>query len=72
MTVSIVSARWVNIGVTDGGLPEMIDDGAIAFEDGLVLSIGQKAEIIAAYPKASVTTHSNHMIIPGLVNSCAG
>ena len=69
MTVSIVSARWVNIGVTDGGLPEMIDDGAIAFEDGLVLSIGQKAEIIAAYPKASVTTHSNHMIIPGLVNS---
>ena len=69
MTVSIVSARWVITGVTDGGLPEMIDDGAIAFEDGLVLSVGQKAEIIAAYPKAGVTPHTNHMIIPGLVNS---
>lgn len=69
MTVSIVSARWIITGVTDGGLPKMIDDGAIAFEDGLVLSVGQKSEIIAAYPKAGVTTHTNHMIIPGLVNS---
>lgn len=69
MAVRIVTARWIVPCVTDRGAAEMIDEGAIAFEDGVVLAVGPKAGVIAAYPEAGVTTHPNHMIIPGLVNS---
>lgn len=69
MSVEILTAPWIVSGVTPEGAPEIIDDGAIAFEDGVVLAIGPAKDVTAAYPGAVVTTHPNHMIIPGLVNS---
>ena len=69
MSVEILTARWIVTGVTPEGAPEIIDDGAIAFENGGVLAIGPATEVTTAYPEAVVTTHPNHMIIPGLVNS---
>lgn len=69
MTVEIVTSRWIVKGVTKDGELEMLDDAALAHQDGVVLAVGPKAEVTDAYPDASVTAHSNHMIIPGLVNS---
>ena len=69
MTVEIVTARWIVKGVTKDGALEMLDDAALAHQEGVVLAVGPKAEVTDAYPDASVTAHSNHMIIPGLVNS---
>ncbi len=69
MTVEVVTARWIVTGVTKDGALEMLDDAALAYEDGVVLAVGPKAEVTETYPDASVTAYSNHMIIPGLVNS---
>lgn len=69
MTVEILTARWIVTGVTAQGDPEIIPDAALAHQNGVVLAIGQASEITAHYPDALVTTHPNHMMIPGLVNS---
>ncbi|MEO0990116.1 MAG: amidohydrolase family protein, partial [Pseudomonadota bacterium] len=69
MTVEVLSARWIIKGVAEDDRPEQIDDGAIAFEDGIVLATGPAAEVRAAYPAATVHHHAHHMILPGLINS---
>lgn len=69
MSVEILTARWILTGVTADGVPEIIDDGAIAFEDGIVVAAGPATEIKTTYPGAMISDHPNHMIIPGLVNS---
>ncbi len=67
--VEIISARWIVTGVSKEGDPQVIDDGAIAYSGGKILAVGPSADIIAAYPKATVQNHPHHLIMPGLVNS---
>ncbi len=69
MSVKLLAARWIVTGVTTDGAAEIIDDGALAHEDGRILAVGPRAEIVAAYPEAPVTDHSRHLIMPGLINS---
>jgi len=69
MTVEITTARWIVTGVSDTGEPDIIEDGALAFDDGVVLAVGSSSAIQTVYPDAPVTTHPNHLIMPGLVNS---
>ncbi|MGR3513859.1 MAG: amidohydrolase family protein [Paracoccaceae bacterium] len=69
MTVQVIQARWIVIGVTPSGDPEVIEDAAIAYEDGVVLAVGSANDISANYPDASATSYGRHMLMPGFVNS---
>lgn len=69
MSVKLLAARWIVTGVTKDGAAEIIDDAALAYEDGRILAVGPRAEIVAAYPDAPVTDHPHHLIMPGLINS---
>ena len=69
MTIKIISARWVVSGALNAHEPEIVENGAIAHEDGLILATGTAAEIRAAYPHAEETRYGHHLVMPGLVNS---
>ncbi len=69
MSVRVVAARWVVTGISEDGEIQMIDDAAIAFEDGVIHAVAPKAEIVASYPDARVEDYSHHLIMPGLINA---
>ena len=69
MTTQILSARWVVTGAKSATEPAIIENGAIASEDGVVLAVGPVSEIRAAYPGADEASYPHHLIMPGLVNS---
>jgi 5-methylthioadenosine/S-adenosylhomocysteine deaminase len=69
MTIQILSSRWVVLGARTAQEPVMIENGAIAHKDGLILAVGSGAEIRAAYPEANETSYGHHLIMPGMVNS---
>ena len=69
MSVQVVTARWIVTGTSEQGDIITLDDAAIAFDDGVILAVGPKADIIAAYPDAPVDTYRNHLIMPGLINA---
>lgn len=69
MSVEILSARWIITGIKDDDSPEMIEDGAIAFEEGVILATGPAGAITARYPDAVATQYRHHMILPGFINS---
>ena len=69
MSVEILSARRIITGINDDDSPELIEDGAIAFENGVVLATGAAKAIRASYPDALVTHYGHHMVLPGLINS---
>ena len=69
MSVEILSARWIVTGVDADAQTEIIEDGAIAYDNGKVVEVGPRAAIEAAYPEADVSTYPHHLVMPGLVNS---
>lgn len=69
MSVQIVSARRIVTGVLDRHTPALVDDGALAHQDGRVLAVGPAAQIRAAYPGAAEVRYPQHMMLPGFVNS---
>ena len=69
MSVEILSARRIITGIKDDDAPDLIEDGAIAFEDGVVLKIGSAMDIKTSYPNAVVTHYGHHIVLPGLINS---
>jgi 5-methylthioadenosine/S-adenosylhomocysteine deaminase len=69
MTKSIAKARWIVTGVRDRHTPEMIDDGAILHEGGVIIEVGPAADLIARHPDATVTGSDSQIILPGFVNS---
>lgn len=69
MTAAMVRAKWIVTGVRDRHTPEIIGDAALVHEDGLVVAVGPFSEMSARYPEAAVTHHSQHMLLPGFVNS---
>ena len=46
----------------------VIEDGAIAIDDGVILAIGSKADIHAQYSAAETLGGDNRVVLPGLVN----
>lgn len=69
MPVSIVRAKWLVTGIKDRYTPHVIDDGAVAHDNGRVLALGPSGQIRERFPDADVTHHSSHALLPGFVNS---
>jgi 5-methylthioadenosine/S-adenosylhomocysteine deaminase len=47
----------------------VIDQGAVAIADGLIVGVGPQNEIMAAFPNAHRIDAANGLILPGLVNA---
>lgn len=69
MSTQIITAKWIVTGTSRDGDIQMLDDAAIAFDDGVILAVGPRAQVITAYPDAEVTPHPRHLIMPGLINA---
>ena len=61
----IVRGDWVVTMDTDNAI---IEDGAVANDDGVILAVGPAAEIVAEYPAAETLAGENRVVMPGLVN----
>ena len=46
----------------------VIENGAVAIDDGVILAVGAASEINAAYTSAEVLAGENRIVMPGLVN----
>jgi 5-methylthioadenosine/S-adenosylhomocysteine deaminase len=46
----------------------VIENGAVAIDDGVILAVGPAGEIKAAYAAAEVLNGDNRIVMPGLVN----
>jgi 5-methylthioadenosine/S-adenosylhomocysteine deaminase len=64
MTV-LVRGKWV-IPDADG---DVINDGAVAVEDGKIAAIGSFADLKSAHPDAEVTGGDHMAVMPGLINA---
>jgi cytosine/adenosine deaminase-related metal-dependent hydrolase len=69
MASAMVRAKWIVTGVRDRHTPEMISDGALVHENGLVVAVGPYEQMRQQHPDAPVTHHPEHMLLPGFVNS---
>ena len=69
MTKTIAKARWIVTGLRDRHTPEMIENGAILHEGGVIIEVGPSADLIARHPDAVVTGSDSQIILPGFVNS---
>ncbi len=61
----VVRGDWVVTMAADGGL---VEDGAVAIDDGVILAVGPAAEIVAQFPAAETLAGDNRVVMPGLVN----
>jgi 5-methylthioadenosine/S-adenosylhomocysteine deaminase len=61
----VVRGDWV-VTMAAGG--SVIEDGAVAIDDGVILAVGPAADIVARYPAAEILSGDNRVVMPGLVN----
>ena len=54
--------------VTMDAAGTIIENGAVAIDDGIIVAIGPAADIVAEYPAAEVLEGTNRVVMPGLVN----
>ena len=69
MSVEIVTARWIVTGSDEGGHPQILEDAAIAHENGKILAVGPSMDIRDSYLDAPVSAYPHHMIMPGFINA---
>jgi cytosine/adenosine deaminase-related metal-dependent hydrolase len=69
MTKKIVKAKWIVQGVKDRQTLDIVEDGALVHENGVILDIGAADEIIRKHENAEVTGSSDQIVFPGFVNS---
>src|SRR6266849_4323157 len=69
MTESIVRAKWVVRGVRNRDEAEIVEDGAVHHRDGVIVAVGRYEDLRRNNPSVLVEGSSDHMILPGFVNS---
>ena len=69
MTTTILSARWIVSGVNNANKVDIHENAALVFKNNKILEVNSIDKIKSKYPDAKIKNYSNHMIIPGLVNS---
>jgi cytosine/adenosine deaminase-related metal-dependent hydrolase len=56
-------------GVTAGGEPSIVEDGAVAVVEGRIREVGRRTELAARYPAAETYGSPDDVVLPGLVNA---
>src|SRR3954452_3740110 len=68
-TAGLVRGRHVIQAIGRDGAPLIVDDGAVAFRDGVVVAVAGFAELVRRYPELPVLGDREAVIAPGFVNS---
>lgn len=69
MARMIVGAKWVVTGIRDRHTPDIKTDAGVLSRDGVIEAIGSLSTLRELAPDADITTFSNHVMLPGFVNS---
>jgi cytosine/adenosine deaminase-related metal-dependent hydrolase len=69
MSASLVQGRYVIRGVTPEGRAEVLEDGAVLQQNGIVVEVGPSAALKAAHPGVPVLGSPGSLVCPGFVNS---
>ncbi len=68
MVLSLIRGKYILCSALSATDVELVEDGAIAQQDGTILEIGNYADLIQKYPSAHMLGSANHVILPGFVN----
>ena len=69
MASSLIRGKYVVCKVFDRQHADVIEDGAVFQENGLIVSVGRYSELSRRHRADEVLGSSNHVVIPGFVNS---
>lgn len=69
MTIELVEAKWVVVGVKDRDTPQIVCDGAVAHESGKIIAVGPADVLRTQFPEVPIARFPKHMLLPGFVNS---
>ncbi|CAN5261494.1 amidohydrolase [soil metagenome] len=69
MSVERIEARWIVTGVDADGIAQVIDHAALVHDDGLILAVGAREDMLARWPDAAVKSFASHVLMPGFVNA---
>ncbi len=69
MSKKIVKAKWIVQGVRDSQTLDIVENGALLHEDGVILEIGPADDMIGKHANAEVTGSNDQIVLPGFVNS---
>jgi len=68
MTFSLIRGKYILCKASSLTDVELIEDGAIAQKDGVILEIGKYADLAQKYPTDHVIGSANQVIVPGFIN----
>ncbi len=69
MSKKIVKAKWIVQGVRDRQTLDIVEDGALLHENGVILEVGPTDNMIRKHENAEVTGSDDQIVLPGFVNS---
>jgi 5-methylthioadenosine/S-adenosylhomocysteine deaminase len=69
MSKKIVKAKWIVQGVKDRQTLDIVEDGALLHENGVVVEVGLAGDMIRKHENAEVTGSNDQIVLPGFVNS---
>ena len=69
MKTTIVRGRQVICGITGRDSAEVVDDGAVAVQDGAIIEVGKYDELLTRYRPDEVIGSPRFVVIPGLINA---
>jgi 5-methylthioadenosine/S-adenosylhomocysteine deaminase len=69
MSKTIVKAKWIVRGVKDRQTLDIVEDGALLHENGIVVDIGPARDMVRKHENADVTGSNDQIVFPGFVNS---
>ncbi|MEM9394588.1 MAG: amidohydrolase family protein [Pseudomonadota bacterium] len=69
MTSKLVVADHLICGLAANGAPEIVSDGAILVEDGVIGALGSREDLRRKFPKAEEVGGPGRVAIPGFVNA---
>ena len=69
MKTTIVRGKKVVCGIVGRDSAEVIDEGAVAIEDGTIAEVGKYDDLLSRYNPDEVIGSAKHVVIPGLINA---
>ncbi len=69
MSTTIVRGRQVICRITGRDSAEVVDDGAVAVQDGAIVEVGSYDDLLTRHQPDEVIGSTRHVVIPGLINA---
>lgn len=69
MAPTLIRGKYIICKVTGADSADIVTDGAVYQESGIIIEIGAYNKLKSKYPKAEVIGSSGHLVMPGLINA---